>query len=90
MSNPDYDFTDYRDAFLVAVEASIGRKGIFMADDNAFKSLADNAHGVAVAAAKRLQVERKLHAIEALSDLKRSIMKATGSANPSRMEHPDA
>jgi len=52
-----YAYDDYRAAFLVAIEASIQRKGIFLADEGAFKVLADNAHGVAVAAAKRLQQE---------------------------------
>lgn len=72
-NTPEYEFEDYKAAFLVAVEASIQRKGIFLADEGSFKALADNAHGVAVAAARRLHEERKKHAIRALDQLAQAV-----------------
>ena len=59
----EYFFEDYLAAFMVVLGAQVQRKGIFLAEEGAFRAMADNTHGSAVAAAQRIALERQKHAI---------------------------
>lgn len=60
----DYNLDDYIAAFLVVFQGEISRRGIMMASEGHFTATADNAHGMAVAAARRMFQERLRHRAE--------------------------
>lgn len=51
----DYDYKDYRDAFLAILQGMLQHNGLNMADEGHYRAVISNASGMATVAAAHLR-----------------------------------